>query len=41
MDDDLKELTAFTCLQGKFQYQVMPFGLTNAPSPFQLLMQTV
>ncbi len=32
MADDSKELTAFTCLQGKFQYRVMPFGLTNAPS---------
>ncbi len=41
MSESSKELTAFTCLQGKFQYRVMPFGLTNAPSTFQLLMQTV
>ncbi len=41
MANDSKELTAFTCLQGKFQYKVMPFGLTNAPSTFQQLMQTV
>ncbi len=38
---DFKELTAFTCLQEKFQYKVMPFDLTNAPITFQQLMQTV
>ncbi len=38
MSEASKELTAFTCLQGKFQYRVMPFGLTNAPSTFQQLM---
>ncbi len=26
MSEASKELTAFTCLQGKFQYRVMPFG---------------
>ncbi len=41
MTEDSKPLTAFTCLQGKFQYRVMPFGLTNAFSTFQLLMQSV
>ncbi len=41
MSEASKELTAFTCLQGKFQYRVMPFGLTNAPSTFQQLMQSV
>lgn len=41
MEESSKELTAFTCLQGKFQYRVMPFGLTNAPSTFQQLMQSV
>ncbi len=40
MEDDSKKFTAFTCLQGKFQFKVMPFGLTNAPSTFQLLMQS-
>ncbi len=39
--DDSKHLTAFSCLQGKFQYRVMPFGLRNAPATFQLLMQEV
>ncbi len=41
MEESSKELTAFTCLQGKFQYRVMPFSLTNAPSTFQQLMQSV
>ncbi len=40
MSETSKEFTAFTCLQGKFQYCVMPFGLTNGPSTFQLLMQS-
>ncbi len=40
LTEDSKELTAFSCLQGKFQYRVMPFGLTNAPSTFQQLMQS-
>ncbi len=41
LSESSKHLTAFTCLQGKFQYCVMPFGLTNAPATFQLLMQSV
>ncbi len=41
LDDNTKPLTAFSCLQGKFQYKVMPFGLRNAPATFQLLMQQV
>lgn len=41
MDEHSKELTAFSCLQGKFQYRRMPFGLRNAPATFQLLMQRV
>ncbi len=41
MEESSKQYTAFTCLQGKFQFKVMPFGLTNAPSTFQLLMQSV
>ncbi len=41
LDDSTKQLTAFSCMQGKFQYRVMPFGLKNAPATFQLLMQQV
>ncbi len=41
MEEESKQFTAFTCLQGKFHYKVMPFGLTNAPSTFQQLMQSV
>ncbi len=41
MEESSKQYTAFTCLQGKFQFRVMPFGLTNALSTFQLLMQSV
>ncbi len=41
LEDSTKHLTAFSCMQGKFQYRVMLFGLRNAPATFQLLMQQV
>ncbi len=41
LDEDTKQLTAISCMQGKFQYKVMPFGLKNAPATFELLMQAV
>ena len=36
-----KEKTAFTVMDGLFQFNVMPFGLTNAPATFQRCMDVV
>ena len=41
MDEDLKELTAFTVGPlGFYECNRMPFGLTNAPATFQCLMES-
>jgi hypothetical protein len=39
--DDAKEMTAFTCRYGHFQFRVMPFGLTNTPTTFQRMMNDI
>jgi hypothetical protein len=36
-----KELTAFSCSQGHFQFKRLPFGLCNAPSAFSRFTDTV
>ena len=38
LDDDSKELTAFTIGGKKFQFKRLPFGLTSAPGVFQAVM---
>ena len=39
MDEMSKEVTAFTCSEGHYEFTKMPFGLTNAPATFQRAMQ--
>ena len=38
LDEEARELTAFTCEEGHFQFKVMTFGFTNAPPVFQRMM---
>lgn len=39
MDPEVREITAFICPPGLFQFKVVPFGLKNAPAMFQRLMK--
>ena len=41
MDDESKPYTAFTCMDGHFEYNQMSFGLCGAPPLFQRLMDRV
>jgi hypothetical protein len=36
-----KEKTAFTTVNGLYQFLLMPYGVTNGPPSFQRLMNTV
>src|SRR5688572_17789224 len=38
MEEEAKELTAFICSQGLYEFNKMPFELTNAPATFQRMM---
>ena len=41
LDEESKELTAFTTYAGLFHFNVVPFGITTAPSSFQRLMECI
>ena len=41
MDDATRELTAFSCDEGLFEYCVKPMGLTNAPAMLQRAMSHI
>ena len=36
-----REVSAFVCSAGLFEYNVMPFGMKNAPATFQRMMEKV
>ena len=41
LEENSKEITAFSTSKGHWEFNVMPFGLTNAPATFQRLMDYV
>jgi len=41
VEESDKEKTAFSTMNGHFEFNVMLFGLTNAPATFQRLMECV
>ena len=41
LTDRAREVSAFVCSAGLFEYAVMPFGMKNAPATFQRMMEKV
>lgn len=41
VEEESRELTAFRCEQGHFQFKKMPFGLVNAPASFQRMVNAL
>jgi len=41
VEESDKEKTAFSTMNGHFEFNVLPFGMTNAPATFQRLMECV
>ncbi len=41
LTEDCRDLTTFSCQEGKFGYKRLPFGLKNAPAIFQQVVDQV
>ncbi len=41
VDDESKEITAFSCFKGLYEYNRVPMGLSNSPAIMQRLANTI